>query len=134
MEPVKIVMRYADGKIVKGFTGDFAPNKAVFHVSTVESGVVSDKVIEISVKELKAIFFVKDFSGDPSYDESKQFSGTQPPGRKVEVTFSDGEVMVGSTAGYDRNRPGFFIQPADSASNNLRVYAVSSAVKNVRFL
>ena len=38
----------------------------------------------------------------------------------------DGEVLVGSTLGYDPKRQGFFIFPADPKSNNVRVYIVSS--------
>jgi len=60
------------------------------------------------VKELKAVFFVKDFTGNPGYNERKDFAGNQQSvGRKMEVTFSDGEVLVGSTMGHDPKRPGF---------------------------
>jgi hypothetical protein len=52
----------------------------------------------------------------------------------MEVTFKDGEVLVGTTLGYDPSRPGFFIFPADPKSNNIRVFAVATAVKKVRFL
>lgn len=45
----------------------------------------------------------------------------------------DGEVLVSSTLGYDPKRQGFFIFPADPKSNNIRVYAVSSGVKKVRY-
>ena len=134
MEPVKVVIRYANGNIVKGFTMDFFPNKPLFHVHPVEVGR-ADKGIEVMVTQLKAIFFVKDFTGDASHRDQKVFAaGQQISGRKVEVTFHDGEVMVGSTIGYDPKRPGFFFTPADSQANNLRVYVVSAAVKSVRFL
>jgi hypothetical protein len=52
----------------------------------------------------------------------------------VEVTFIDGEVLVGSTLGYDPKQQGFFIFPADPKSNNIRVYVVSSAAEKVRYL
>jgi len=134
MEPVKVVIRYANGKLLKGFTNDFFPNKPSFHLNPVELGN-KDKGIEIPVNQLKAVFFVKDFDGDPSHYELKRFAeGGQLSGRKAEVKFVDGEVLVGSTLGYDPKRPGFFITPADSQSNNLRVFVVSSAVKTFRFL
>jgi hypothetical protein len=61
--------------------------------------------------------------------------GEASPGLKVEVTFVDGEVMVGSTLlGYDPKRLGNFITPADIQSNNIRVFVISSAVKSVRQL
>lgn len=134
MEPVKVVLRYLDGKLIKGYTNDFLPNKPSFHVHPVETGL-TDKGIEVVVNQLKAIFFVKDFTGDPSYTDRKHSAESkQPVGRKVEVKFVDGEVMVGFTVGYDPKRPGFFLTPTDSEVNNLRVYAVSSAVRAVRFL
>ena len=87
------------------------------------------------VKELKALFFVQDFGGNAQYNERKNYEDEEKPqGRKVEVTFTDGEVLVGSTMGYDPNRPGFFLFPADPKSNNRRIFAVSSAVKAVRYL
>jgi hypothetical protein len=132
MEPVKIVIRYFDGRLFKGYTNDFFPNKPVFHVRPVESEF-SDKGIEVSVMELKAVFFVKDFTGNPEHRELKQFTG-QIPGRKVEVTFADSEVIVGTTLGYDPARPGFFVTPADPASNNLRVFIISTSVKKFRYL
>ena len=134
MEHVKVVMRYTDGSLIKGYTNDFYPNKPLFHVHPAENDP-ADKAIEVRVGELKAVFFVKDFAGNPSYNERNSFEeGTSITGRKIEVTFTDGEVLVGTTVGYAPNRQGFFVQPADTESNNLRVYAVSSAVKKVRFL
>jgi hypothetical protein len=84
---------------------------------------------------LKAVFFVRDFAGNPMHEERKEYKeGEKPQGRKVEVMFKDGEVLVGTTLGYDPSRPGFFIFPADPKSNNVRVFVVSTAVKKVRFL
>ena len=133
MEPVKVVARYVDGRRIKGFSQDFFPNKDRFHIypATKPSG----EATEVLLKELKAIFFVKDFAGDQMYSERKEYiQGEKPPGRKMEVTFTDGEVLVGTTLGYEPNRPGFFIFPADPKGNNIRVFVVSTAVKKVRFL
>jgi hypothetical protein len=134
MEPVKVIMRYANGKLIKGYTNDFFPDKPLFHVRSIESQP-TDKGEEVSIKELKAVFFVKDFVGNAAYNEIKYFAeGQQHSGRKVEVTFTDGEVLVGSTLGYDPSRPGFFVTPMDPKSNNLRVFVIAAAVRNFRFL
>jgi hypothetical protein len=133
MEKIKVVVRYSDGKLIKGFTQDFFPNKEHFHLVPADSP--SNGTIEVSTKELKAIFVVRDFSGDPLYNERKKYiEGEKPSGKKVEVTFTDGEVLVGSTLGYDPKRQGFFLFPADPKSNNIRVYAVCSHVEKVRYL
>jgi hypothetical protein len=133
MEPVKVVARYVSGKRIKGFSQDFFPNKDRFHVYP--AAKPSGEAVEVLLKELKAIFFVQDFVGNYLYNERKRYTeGEKPSGRKVEVTFADGEVLVGSTLGYDPSRPGFFLFPADPKSNNIRVFAVTGAVKKVRFL
>jgi hypothetical protein len=134
MEPVRVIMRYADGRLMKGYTNDFFPNKPLCHLLSVESQP-TDKGVEVYLKDLKAVFFVKDFTGKQAYKEKKDFAeGQQPSGRKVEVTFKDGEVLVGSTLGYDPNRLGFFVIPVDTQSNNLRVFVVQAAVSKFRFL
>jgi len=133
MEPLKVVARYIDGRIIKGLSQDFFPNKDRFHVSPVNKP--SGETVEILLKGLKAVFFVRDFSGDAQYYERKEYTPEdKPSGRKIEVTFKDGEVLVGTTLGYDPNRPGFFLFPADPKSNNIRVFAVTTAVKRVRYL
>jgi hypothetical protein len=133
VEPVKVVARYQDGKRIKGFSQDFFGNKDRFHIypATKPPG----DAVEVLVQDLKALFFVRDFAGNYQYNERKGYmEGERPSGRKIEVTFKDGEVMTGSTLGYEPNRPGFFIFPADPKCNNIRVYVVSNAVKRIRFL
>lgn len=133
MEPLKVVARYVDGRVVKGLSQDFFPNKDRFRISPADKP--PGEAVEILLKELKAVFFVRDFVGNYQYDERKEYvEGDKPSGRKIEVTFKDGEVLVGTTLGYDPNRPGFFLFPADPKSNNIRVFAVTTAVKRVRFL
>ncbi len=91
--------------------------------------------MEVLVQELKAVFFVRDFWGDPNYQEEKKFpEGVKPSGRVVEVTFKDGEQIIGSTLGYDPRRPGFFLFPGDLNWNNLKIFVVSQAVTRVRYI
>jgi len=84
---------------------------------------------------LRRFFFVKDFAGNPEYHEKKEFSGSQQAvGRRMEVIFKDGEMMVGSTMGHDPKRAGFFLTPADPQGNALRVFVIAAAVTRTRFL
>ena len=132
MGATRVVARYTDGKVIRGFTQDFFPNKDRFHLILDDSR----RTVEVFVPRLKAVFFVRDFSGDSQHQERKGYlQGENPGGVKLEVTFADGEVLVGSTPlGYDPKRQGFFVTPADPGSNNLKVFVVSSAVKGVRQL
>ncbi len=133
MEPSKIVVRRANGSTLKGFTQNFFPNKPSFHITPL--GEEGKPPAEVQVSDLKAIFFVRDFTGDKTFQEKKQLpEGEKPQGRLIEVTCKDGEVIVGTTTGYDPKRPGFFLFPVDRKSNNLKAYIVSAAVSRARFL
>ena len=135
-ERTKIVVHYRNGRVIKGYSYDFYPNKPHFHLLPPVAGFsFTDEAVEVRVEELKAVFFVKDFAGNPSYNERRYFApDARPPGRKVAVKFSDGETLVGSTVGYEPQRPGFFLIPADPRSNNLRVFVVAKAITAFRFL
>lgn len=130
MLPNRIVARFADGRMVKGTTQDFAPGKDAFHVIGSEGGA---QPVRVDLADLKAVFFVRSLVGNPGYAEVKEFGGPTA-GRKVQVTFNDGEVLVGATPAYQADRPGFFMVPADPRSNNERVYVVTAAVRTVSFL
>jgi hypothetical protein len=134
MEPSKIVVRYQNGKILKGYTQNFFPNKPVFHVNLLDASGSGD-LFEVNIEALKAVFFVRDFTGNAKHVERKKLApGERPQGRLMEVTCKDGEVMVGTTTGYDPKRPAFFLFPIDPSANNVRVFMVTSAVRTARFL
>jgi hypothetical protein len=132
--PAKIVVRFANGTILKGYSHDFSPLAAHFHVR--KDGIAgSEGGQQVLFSDLKAVFFVRHFAGNDSYEERKVFiSGKVLSGRKIEVVFKDGEVLVGTTTGYDASRPGFFLFPADDKSNNERIFVLTAAIKAVRFL
>ena len=61
MLQAKMVIHFRDGRLIKGYSRDFFPNKPAFHVGEdpAEPGV------EVAIEDLKAIFFVKEFDGNP---------------------------------------------------------------------
>jgi PilZ domain len=128
----KIVVRYVDGDIVKGFTQDFHPSRAQFSLWPSINAAKSDRIV-IPMGRLKAVFFVRDFNGNAGYRERKTFN-TRGHGRRLEVTFHDNEVVVGTTLNYRPDGQGFFLIPVDSRGNNTRIFVVASAVRRVRFL
>ena len=50
---------------------------------------------------------------------------------KIAILFSDGELVCGYSLSYSPRREGFFIFPADSGSNNLRIFVVASSATQV---
>jgi hypothetical protein len=127
----KVVVHFRDGRLVKGFTYDFNPNKETFHITKFQDG---KEVIEVSASLMKAVFFVKTFEGNkahPSFDDFSMEKFKDTPGLKVKITFSDGEVIYGSTLGYSPDRKGFFIFPANKETNNDRVFVIKGATDSV---
>jgi hypothetical protein len=120
----KVVVHFRDGRILKGYTYDFHPDKTVFHLIDAQN---RKEVTEVSTSHTKAVFFVKTFEGNrdhPGPDAFCMESFKNSPGLKVKVTFYDEEVMYGSTHGYAPNRKGFFISPANREINNDRVFVI----------
>jgi len=123
----KVVVRFRDGTLLKGYTYDFLPHRNVFHVTQTQ---YAKEVIEVSHSSLKAVFFVKTFEGNKDHRGPEDFSSESLKnihGLKVKVTFFDTEMMYGTTNGYTPERMGFFISPADKESNNERVFVITEA-------
>ena len=127
----KIVVRYSDGRILKGFTQDFHGSKSQFSLWPAINAASHERVV-VPLALLKAVFFVREFGGNPDHVEQKVFDAAGH-GRRIEVTLLDDEVLVGTTLNYRSDSTGFFMIPADPQANNQRVFVVSSAVRQVRF-
>jgi hypothetical protein len=127
-----VVLRYLDGSSLKGFSNDFSAARAQFHLWPSVGASPSEQMI-VPLSRLKAVFFVRDFDGKPGYVDRQEFE-TLPTGRKIELTFLDGEVIVGSTLSYRPEGTGFFLCPADPRSNNARIFVVCGSVRHARFI
>ncbi|WP_224982937.1 DUF6982 domain-containing protein [Geomonas agri] len=125
----KIVVRYADGKVVKGTTEDLAANKMLFHLTETETA----NRYEVNVEQLKAIFFVKSFQGNHEYQERLDVERVGL-GKKIKVRFKDGETLVGYTQGFSPARATFIVFPCDPNSNNERAFVVTAATEKVEFV
>jgi Family of unknown function (DUF6982) len=134
MDENVVVARFLDGRTVKGHTTDFDPNRREFHI--VPAAAEPGEPRPVNIKDLKALFFVRSLKGDAQYRERKNFRPEDPNrGSKVEITFGDGEMLVGYTLVRDLwERTGFFVTPLDPRSNNRKVFVITTAVANIRFV
>jgi hypothetical protein len=94
--PESVVAHHVDGRVTKGQTDDFSPARPTFTLIPLDGADNREPVI-VRVQDLKAVFFVKDFAGDPDYSEWKHFEVPRLC-LPVAVKFTDGEVMVGVTS------------------------------------
>jgi len=95
----KVVVAFIEGRRLKGYVYDFSALKDSFNVLPADKPL-QEHGIKVLMKDLKAVFFVKEFWGNPEYHD-KAIVDEHIHGRKIEVRFRDGETIVGKTEGYN---------------------------------
>ncbi|NJD57410.1 MAG: hypothetical protein FIA94_13545 [Nitrospirae bacterium] len=135
----KIVLRFLDGTILKGYLEGFSEEASIVTVRA----AAMDRAVEVDVDNLKAIFFVKTFEGNSRYNEKKSYGIRKPQGNRTYVKFNDGEDMVGFItgevpwdkgfflSGHKGKVKGFYLLPTDKGSNNIRVFVYTSAIRDI---
>jgi hypothetical protein len=127
----RAVVAFLDGRRLKGYLLNFSAMKESFRLFSSDN-VHQHSGSDILVKDLKAIFFVKDFVGDSARKDLPE-SGAAKRGRKVVVTFKDGEQISGATEAYNPQKLGFFLFPLNGDTNNMRIFVINRNVAQVQF-
>jgi hypothetical protein len=134
MEKRKVIARKIDGQIVKGYVESMPDLGESANITLIS---LTEEVLKIRKEEMKALFFVRKFSGNKEYSEVKFFE-TQPKidGLWVRVTFYDAELIEGIVTNDIRFLldDGFYLKPPDPNSNNRLVYVVKMALKEFAVL
>lgn len=135
----KLVAHLKDGQIHKGFSRDFEPGQAEFHLVRRKSGVAASQPIR--TEELKALFQVKTWGRKDRHLGSvggfPEPAAAAPPEAgylRTVAEFYDGEKIYGFTRDYDPARPGFSLIPADPEDNNARIYILNSSLVNIQII
>ncbi len=134
MHKKKVVIKYQNGEIIKGWVEDFRLDRESFILFPLIEYSQEERM-EINFNALKAVFFVKDFLGDKNYKKIKTLNvdfKITPSQRKLIVNFVNGEHLYGTSHNYGRHKVGFFMYPIDPKDNSERIFVVNSAVKSVR--
>jgi small nuclear ribonucleoprotein (snRNP)-like protein len=127
----KVVAHFKNGRTLRGVTQDFHPTAETFHLLPSEGGGMPSAV---KVEDLKALFYVKEWgAARRSVERAKKFALDSSLGKKTVVEFQDGEKVWGFSQGYSRDKKGFLFYPADPEENNVKVWIVTSSVKEIRF-
>jgi hypothetical protein len=136
MDKRKVVVRKLDGGILKGYV-DPVPEPVSSKEDKITITSLTEEPIHVPKSEIKALFFVRKFSGNKDYSEVKFFE-SQPPidGLWVRLHFSDNEAIEGIVANSMNFlvEDGFYLKPPDPNSNNRLMYVVKSALKEFTVL
>jgi len=126
-------VRKLDKSLVKGFV---APD-LFLQPEGVEIIDRDGHLLQIPLAEVKGVFFVRDFDGNPRRPERKAFlSRPRLGGLWVRLTFKDKEVLDGviSSNLLELHPAGFLVTPPDAYSNNLRMFIPRTALEKIEVL
>ncbi len=126
-----VVIACLDGRRLKGYVYNLTLDKERFHFFPQDAPQQTG--IDLPFDSLKAVFFVKDFTGDPKHVPGPD-AKPHGHGRPVEVTFQDGEKISGTTEALNPQKVGFYIFPADSDGNNTRIFVVKKNAAEIKVL
>jgi hypothetical protein len=129
-----VVAHFKGGRLLKGYTKDFAPAKETFTLVS-EQKRDRGQTYEVRIADLKAVFFVRALEGNMFYREKKRFGDVNMShlrGIGIRLHFKDGEVIRGSSLDYAVGKKAFFVTPVDPDSNNERIYVVADALLDIR--
>jgi hypothetical protein len=129
----KVVVRRLDHGLIKGFVD----SASYLGPNGVEMLDREGRTVVIPLPEIKGVFFVRDFDGNPQRSERKLFqSRPRLAGLWVQMTFKDKEVLEGLLPSdlMELSPEGFLVTPADLYSNNLKVFVPRTALSEINVL
>lgn len=128
-EKVPVVLRYLNGEMEKCLIKPYISCSIKVIQVIREDGSVRT----IPIEKLKAIFFVKDLNGKGHKEGAweEEDPNALKVGKKVVITFKDGEKIKGKVIGEWKKGEGFFIYPIEKNTNNLKIFVVRSSVTEI---
>jgi hypothetical protein len=129
----KVVVRRLDHGLIKGFVD----STSYLRSNGIEMLDREGRTVLIPLHEIKGVFFVRDFDGNPQRAERKLFqSRPRLAGLWVQMTFKDKEVLEGLLPSnlMELSPEGFLVTPADLYSNNLKIFVPRTALSEINVL
>lgn len=126
----RVVVRKLNKQLVKGFVD---PSRYL-SPDGVEILDREGHLLNIPLREIKGIFFVRNFEGNPSRAERKIFrSRPRLAGLWVRMTFQDSEILEGLVPNNLLNIDplGFHVTPPDVYSNNVKMFIPRTALSGI---
>jgi hypothetical protein len=127
-----VVVRKLDKGLIKGFID---PNG--YLASDVEVLDREGRLVHVPMSEIKAVFFVRSFEGNPDRAERKVFrSRPRLAGLWVRITFKDSEVLEALLPNnlLEIDPLGYLVTSPDVYSNNIRYFVPRTALKEMEII
>jgi hypothetical protein len=128
----RVVIRKLDKGLIKGFL-----DPARYLEREIEVLDREGRLTHLPLDEIKGIFFVRDFEGNPQRAERKIFqSRPRLAGLWVRMTFKDTEVLEAILPNnlLEIDPLGYLVRPPDVYSNNLKIFIPRTALTGLEVL
>jgi len=122
----KVIVRKMDRDTVSGYV---SPSK-------LELLNTSGTVIAVDLKEIKGVYFVREFGDSESLTRKTFTSRPRSEGLWVRLRFKDSEILEGlMPADLTQTTPeGFLVNPPDQRSNTQRIFVPRTALESLTVL
>ncbi len=128
----KVIVRKLDRDSVSGYV---SPSQIV-NEGKVDVLNTSGTVISIDLREIKGVYFVREFGDSESLTRKTFTSRPRSEGLWVRLRFKDSEIMEGlMPADLLQSTPdGFLVNPPDQRSNTQRIFVPRMALESLTVL
>jgi hypothetical protein len=128
----KVVIRKMDRDSINGYV---APANFV-HDGKLELLNTSGNVVAIDLRDIKGVYFVREFSDSDSVSRKTFTSRPRTEGLWVRLKFKDNEVLEGMMPNdlSLTTAEGFLVNPPDLRSNTQRIFVPRSALESLTVL
>ena len=128
----KDVIRKLDRDTLNGYV---APNSFISE-GRVELLNTAGNVVSIDLKEIKGIYFVREFGDSESLSRKTFTTRPRTEGLWVRLRFRDNEVMEGMMPNdlTQVSAEGFLVNPPDTRSNTQRIFVPRTALESMTVL
>jgi hypothetical protein len=127
----KVVVRKMDRDSISGYVGAQFVNAGKLELLNTAGNVVA-----IDLREIKGVYFVREFGDSESLTRKTFASRPRAEGLWVRLRFKDNEILEGlMPADLTQNlQEGFLITPPDQRSNTQRIFVPRSALDSLAVL
>ncbi len=128
----KVIVRKMDRDSVSGYV---SPASFIFD-GKLEMLNTAGNVVSIDLKEIKGIYFVREFGAPESLTRKTFTTRPRTEGLWVRLHFRDNEILEGMMPNdlAQLDGAGFMVNPPDTRSNTQRIFVPRTAVSGVTVL
>lgn len=128
----KVIVRKMDRDTINGYV---APANFV-HEGKLELLNTAGNVVGIDLREIKGVYFVREFADSESVSRKTFTSRPRTEGLWVRLKFKDNEVLEGMMPNdlSLTSAEGFLVNPPDTRSNTQRIFVPRTALESLTVL